>query len=58
MKICLKELEHVRISHDNPECGFHAYIEQGFLHIRAKSPDEPQGDRTTLVIESRVELSK
>lgn len=55
--LSVKADEHLRIRHDSG-AGFLIHVERGELHIRAKAPDEPQSDSTTLVIESRVELTK
>ena len=60
MKLSLKggdNSEHVRVSNDS-RCGFLVDIGVDYIHIRAKSPNEPDADKTTLVLETNCEVSK
>jgi hypothetical protein len=58
MLLAVKADEHIRIRHDDEQCGFAIHVGENTVHIRAKSKYEPGADRTTLVIESRVEVVK
>ena len=57
MKINLKPGEHVRVKSD-AGAGFTVHVENDEIHIRAKAKDEPEAARTTLVLESRVEVAR
>lgn len=57
MKLALKDNEHLRLEHDGGR-GFQVWVDGNTIHIRAKAEDEPQADTTTLVLESKVEVSR
>ena len=61
IKLSLKggtDAEHVRVHNDSADCGFLIHISGQDVHIRAKATDEPDADKTTLVIESKVEVAQ
>ena len=61
MKLSLKggsDSEHIRVHNDSKDCGFLINISGQDVHIRAKSPDEPDATKTTLVLESNVEVAQ
>ncbi len=51
------KMEDIEIAHDG-KIGFMISIGPGHIHVRAKQKDEPDADKTTLVIASSIEIVK
>lgn len=59
MKICLKHAEkpeHIRLTHDNPNCGLRIWIGNGEVHVSAMAPED--GRDTRIVIESNARIEQ
>ena len=49
----------IRIVHDGGQAsGFMIYIENGYIHIRAKSAEDRNKDTTTIVADAGIEVVK
>lgn len=58
VKVDIRRDEHLRIKNDSRGVGFLLHVAGDEIHVRAKSPDEPDAYKTTVVFESNVEVVK